>query len=29
MSETSDTDAKPIPPLSEWEMLSALQINLR
>ena len=28
MSETSDTDAKPIPPLSEWEMLSALRIQL-
>ena len=28
MSETSDTDAKPIPPLSAWEMLSALRIQL-
>ncbi len=28
MSENSDTDVKPIPPLSEWEMLSALRIQL-
>lgn len=28
MSENSDTDVKPIPPLSEWETLSALRTQL-
>ena len=28
MSETSDTDVKLIPPLSEWETLSALRTQL-
>lgn len=28
MSENSDTDVKPIPPLSEWETLSALRTLL-
>ncbi|MCK9908062.1 hypothetical protein MXD81_02895 [Microbacteriaceae bacterium K1510] len=28
MSENSDTDVKPVPPLSEWETLSALRTQL-